>query len=257
MLEKIMSFQSSTVKACEHQLLQKQRGAPLDKMDQYSFRKLKLFMCVKNLWQQISTYSMSWIICFVTAIYWSITVSSSLIIYNVYFKPMCVSWSSWARVFFVIQFGLWCTPVQTPSLTVSYPMALLRHEDEELSQVGSQPPHISGVGAAALSQAVHQGDVGPHFVHHTSILTETVTISVTLHDLGGFGETDQTPLRLVLSCLDRQISQRRKHSTVNMFNISVDILCHGVNSFFHHKTDWNVLVSSGSCSPLKMYTYIL
>lgn len=54
---------------------------------------------------------------------------------------------------------------------VSYPVTFLRHDDEELSQSDMQLPHVCGVSAAALSQAFHQGDVRPHFVHHTRILT--------------------------------------------------------------------------------------
>lgn len=53
----------------------------------------------------------------------------------------------------------------------SYPVTSLRHDDEELPQSDVQLPHVSGVSAAALLQAFHQGDVRPHFVHHTRILT--------------------------------------------------------------------------------------
>ena len=67
---------------------------------------------------------------------------------------------------------------------LSYPVTFLWHDDEELSQSDTQLSHFSGVRAAAISQAFHQGDVGPHFGHHTGILHSAwVAISVPVLDL--------------------------------------------------------------------------
>lgn len=65
-----------------------------------------------------------------------------------------------------------------------------------------QLPHISGVRAAPLSQAFQQGDVLPHFVHHTGILTAWVAISVPLHDLEKLRFAVKTPQTLnVENCM--------------------------------------------------------
>lgn len=82
-------------------------------------------------------------------------------------------------------------------------MALLGHDDEELPQSDAQLPHVSGVSAAALSQAFHQGDVVPHFVHHTRILTAWVAISVPLHDLEKLRFAVKIPQKCENSLLSR------------------------------------------------------
>lgn len=76
-----------------------------------------------------------------------------------------------------------CHGVELIPLSTSHPVTFLWHEDEELSQSDAQLPHFSGVSTAALSQALHQGDVGPHFVHHTGILNAGAAISVGERDL--------------------------------------------------------------------------
>lgn len=60
--------------------------------------------------------------------------------------------------------------VETYFCSPSYPMTLLPQDNEELSQTVLQLPDFFGVSAAPLSEAFHQRDVGPQFVHHTSIL---------------------------------------------------------------------------------------
>lgn len=62
-------------------------------------------------------------------------------------------------------------------------MTFLRHDEEELSQSEAQLPHVPGVCAAAVSKALHQGDIGPDLVHHTRILAARAAISVGRRDL--------------------------------------------------------------------------
>lgn len=57
-------------------------------------------------------------------------------------------------------------------------MTFVRHDVEQLFEGAVQPPHVFGVSAAALSQAVRQGDVLPHLGHDAGVLGSRAAFSV-------------------------------------------------------------------------------
>lgn len=71
------------------------------------------------------------------------------------------------------------SPFQPFSRAVtSYPVTFVHHDVEQLFEGGVQPPHVFGVSAAALSQAVRQGDVLPHLGHDAGVLGSRAAFSV-------------------------------------------------------------------------------
>lgn len=70
-------------------------------------------------------------------------------------------------------------------------MAFVRHDVEQLFEGAVQPPHVSGVSAAALSQAVRQGDVLPHLGHDAGVLGSRAAFSVIYRR----GSPSKTPQR--------------------------------------------------------------